>query len=244
VTSPNRLLYTRCMPRSDEWLREYAAEHLFYEIESIAGLVGRMARFRKLLDSGQLNLNDSSDYEILDRHGRNADIEAFAMHIRNVLGFLYASKAKGADVTAVSYFDSMTEWTRVRPEPRKSLRRVNDRVPVEISHLSTRRADGRDKTWLYDVMWRDLAHPIRAFVNNVPKARVSAEFVEAVCALLPAVGDPLGRPAITAALAGATLADERLRVTSTATIYTPVVEPPSGATAILTAAPETHDDGG
>lgn len=61
---------------------------------------------------------------------------------------------------------------------------MNQRVPIEIGHLSYGRVRREDKTWNYGVIWRDLAKVLRVFVDNVPAEHVSAEFTDAMTKLV------------------------------------------------------------
>lgn len=150
-------------------------------------LTARMNRHAGRFDGGLPASEGPLAQELLELTGRNADIESFALHVRNLLWFLYPTKPKQGDVVAASYFDDRNDWFSIRPDRPKSLDRVNARVPVEIVHLSFGRLEAResDKRWPYDVMWRDLATVIGVFLDRVPDNRVSAEFRETAKALLP-----------------------------------------------------------
>jgi hypothetical protein len=167
-------------------LRDYADEHLLYEIWMTATLTARMRRHAARFHAGLSASDDPLAQELLELTGRNADIESFALHVRNLMFFLYAKKAKQGDVVAASYFEDRNDWSRNRPDRPKSLDRVNTRVPVEIVHLSLGRLKVResDKRWPYEVMWRDLAAVIAVFLERVPEGRVSPEFRDAAKALV------------------------------------------------------------
>ena len=66
------------MPPNIERLREYADEHVLYEIAMVAALRARMARYRTRLT--QPAEHGSGDDELLDLAGRNADIERAQFH--------------------------------------------------------------------------------------------------------------------------------------------------------------------
>lgn len=216
------------MSRS-EALRDFAEEHLWYEIKSIADLTARLARHAELFDAGLSESDGDLARELLEPAGRNADIEAWAMHMANVFHFLYGGR-KHADVVAYEYFDAHHDWTGLRPKRPVSLRRLNDRVPVEIDHLSLGRMNVKDKRWPYGQMWGDLAKVVRLFVDSVPEDRVSAEFVNAVRTCLPVEGGRSTIDDVTRLRHGATNAE--VGVTSTATSYT-------GGTATWTTPPGT-----
>jgi hypothetical protein len=187
-------IYTRCVARTTEELREFADEHLRYEIEMTAGLTARMARHRVFFDAGLSPDDGPLALDVLDLAGRNADLEAWATHMSTVFNFLCCKREHG-DVVAYDFFDRHHDWTTLLPDRPKSLRRLNERVPVEIDHLSFGRTKVKDKTWLYVQMWSDLAKLVRLFVDSVPEGRVSREFCEAVRAVLPV--EPKEMPTLT-----------------------------------------------
>lgn len=167
------------MSRSVAELRDFADKHLWYEVLMTAALAARMKRHAVLFDNGLSSADGALADELLEIPGRNADIESFAIHARNLWSFLYLKKAKDNDVVAANYFDDRDEWFRVRgPRDKKSLRRINSRVPVEIGHLSLGRQKEYDRQWEYEAIWGDLAKVLDVFLKNVPDERVSAEFRE------------------------------------------------------------------
>lgn len=174
------------MRRTPDDLREYADEHLWYEIQMTADLTARLARHARLFEAG---LDPSTDgnlaSELLEPAGRNADIESWVTHVSNVFNFLLCNR-KHADVVAYEFFDRHHDWTELLPRRPDSLERLNARVPIEIDHLSYGRTKVRDKTWAYEQIWGDLAELVRLFADNVPEGRVSSDFLSGVKALLPA----------------------------------------------------------
>lgn len=165
------------MGRSVAELRDFADKHLWYEILMTGSLAARMKRHAVLFDNGLSSDDGRLADEVLEMPGRNADIESFAIHARNLWAFLYLKKPQGGDVVAANYFDEKEEWFRVRgPRDMKSLGRINSRVPVEIGHLSLGRQKEYVRQWEYGAIWRDLAKVMDVFLENVPPDRVSAAF--------------------------------------------------------------------
>jgi hypothetical protein len=173
-------------PTADE-LREYADEHLLYEVWMVAALAERMKRHAALFDAGLSKRHGPLANELLDLAGRNADIESFATHMRNLVQFLYPHKPKGGTVIAADYFTKRSDWETVRPKRPESLMVANQRVPIEIGHLVLGRARREDKTWNHNAIWLDLAKVLRVFVDNVPAQRVSSEFKDALRTLVSTV---------------------------------------------------------
>jgi hypothetical protein len=173
------------MGRSVAELRDFADKHLWYEILMTGSLAARMKRHAVLFDNGLSSDDGRLADEVLEMPGRNADIESFAIHARNLWAFLYLKKPQGGDVVAANYFDDRDEWFKVRgPRDKKSLGRINSRVPVEIGHISLGRQKEYDRQWEYEAIWRDLANVMDVFLKNVPGDRVSAAFRKDVKALI------------------------------------------------------------
>ncbi len=164
---------------NDDEIRSFADEHLLYEISMVAGLTRRLARFRTLLTSRPPDATrDGLTDELFHLTGRNADIEAFTVHTRVLLDFLYRDRRKQNDAMAADFF-SDGSWPQVRPEKTASLAKVHRRVGTEIAHLSYRRAASAEpQEWPYGEIWHDLSHVLRVFVDNADQDRLSQDFRE------------------------------------------------------------------
>lgn len=174
------------MPHTADELREYADEHVLYEIWMTADLTARMSRHAEMFRQGVSESDGRFASELLDLAGRNADIESWATHVRNLLKFLYMKRPTQADVVAAEYFEKVHDWTGIRPDRPDSLGRVNARVPVEIGHLSFGRLglSEEEKSWPYQQMWRELASVVDVFVSAVPDGSISQTFRTQAKALL------------------------------------------------------------
>jgi hypothetical protein len=232
------------MARTVKELREYADDHLLYEIQMASGLAARMSRHAALFDNGLSAGDGPMASEVLELVGRNSDIESFVLHAGNLVDFLYPNKPKHADVVATSYFDNAHDWTCIRPSRPKSLENVNQRVPIEVGHLSFSRVKRKDKTWKYREMWRDLAKVIETFVDKVPEERLSEKFRAAAKASLPTSLEDLAMTVSSSQWVGLTSATS---TTSTATMYPSIdIRPSTGGTAVYppssTPEPPPRDD--
>jgi hypothetical protein len=224
--------------------RDYADEHLLYEIWMTSTLTARMSRHPDRFDGGLSAAEGPLARELLELTGRNADIESFALHVRNLVKFLYAKRPKQGDVVAASYFDVRNDWFDVRPDLPKSLNRVNARVPVEIVHLSVGRLKVResDKTWPYELMWRDLAKVIGVFLDRVPENRLSAEFCKTARALLPGSSTEELRHIVTKVDEISRAARAGVTEMETATYY-PIMDDDSSAAGTATMPPKLEPPG-
>lgn len=71
----------------------------------------------------------------------NAYLESFALHVRNLIDFLYNDKPQDDDVYAGHYFQTAKDWITIRPQITKLLEKSKKRANKEISHLTYTRID-------------------------------------------------------------------------------------------------------
>ena len=156
------------VPRSDgaltdEYLREYSREHLWYEI-SMLFHTGRS------LPSGVTS--PVVDFVI------NAVLESFAIHLRNLLDFFYPeNKPRKDDVVAVLYFDSC-KLPLDFPAFSDRLREARIRAHKQVSHLTTRRIFGNpaEKAWHYASLLEEMQITIHAFIRTASKTKLHPDF--------------------------------------------------------------------
>ncbi len=89
---------------SDSDLLAYSGEHVAYEIWMFFSLA-------RLLGDGQIKIMGHSDADA--KLLNNALIEAFVLHLRNIIDFIYEDKRWETDIVAANYFPP-GEWTRLR----------------------------------------------------------------------------------------------------------------------------------
>ena len=161
-----------------------AWDHLRYEIEMVAGLVWRISRQHALL-IGPLDDLNPLRAELLDLSGRNADIEAFGLHVRLLVDFFYPNRKKPNDADAADFFDDPMVWKRARRKTPPSLKSVKGRVGMEMAHLSYDRP-APSVPWDYKTIWADLSGVIRDFIDAATVDRLGADFIERVRQILDA----------------------------------------------------------
>jgi hypothetical protein len=137
--------------------RAYAAEHLAYEVEMALSLVDSFRQFAR----------------VLDVVGRNAYVEAFALHARNITAFLYARKPKQDDCVAEDYFANRETWPKTRPARPAALKPIGSRASAEVAHLSYERKDPSDP-WDFEAIGNGLAAVLRVFVDSADEDRLGA----------------------------------------------------------------------
>ena len=101
---------------------------------------------------------------------RNAVIESFAIHARNLIHFLYPGKPERDEVTASKYFMGRVKWEDVRHVISDTLKSARGRADREIAHLTF----GRQKVTLAKKGWpvaeihRDIFAVLSLFLLRVP----------------------------------------------------------------------------
>jgi len=116
---------------TDAELAAYSDKHLLYEIRMLIGCADLIAcKFA----SGE----QSTAWAF-----SNARVEAFAIHVRNIVDFLYPRKDKPQD-TDVSAWDFLADRTSLGKIP-DSLNDARRRADKEVGHLTTSRRDDDDR---------------------------------------------------------------------------------------------------
>lgn len=128
------------------------AEHLYYEIW--------MLRWTTIILSFGV---------FGDSICKNAFVESFAIHTRNLIEFLFDRKAKVTSDTIVAehYFPDPATWRDRYPQKSKILQEAWIRANKQIAHMSTDRKK-REK-WNQAAIWNALCPILRDFVNKAPK---------------------------------------------------------------------------
>ncbi len=139
----------------------------------MAGITQRLTTFKDLL-TADLPGDDEATRTLLDITGRNADIESFGMHARQLVEFLY-SDGKNGNAVAGDLFSNKDGWDACRPTMPAALDLIWQRVGGEIAHLNYSRKDTPEE-WPYEQIWNDLATVLRIFVDNVPNQYVGPDF--------------------------------------------------------------------
>jgi hypothetical protein len=167
VTKPPKM--TRDYPR--------ASQDLLYEIQMIYLLRGYLAG--RVLDQA---FQTSGDQGL---PARNAAVESFAIHLRNVITFLYNVKGRGSGqhLFADDYVTDRHAYRKARParSPGSALDRgVVERIHQQVAHLSHARGGytPEERVWLYDEICQALDPVMRTFLSYVDPAKVSRDFVE------------------------------------------------------------------
>jgi hypothetical protein len=102
----------------------------------------------------------------------NALVESFAIHLRNMLDFLWPDKPKRKSdwVIAADFFSSPSDWEKLRPEISQLLVVSRVRAAKEIAHLTYARlaVDPEQKDWDVRQIANEVTRVVEKFIRHVP----------------------------------------------------------------------------
>jgi len=162
-------------PLPDQELLDYSAEHVAYEVQMLRGTKALLAA----IATGALDVSLVM---------KNALIESWMVHLRDLVEFLYPAVPKQGDVIATDFFDSRAEWERIRPSQSESLKKARKRANKELAHLTTgRKGPGdREKGWAFHDLTSELVDVLRTFGEKASEAKLHQKVRDAL-AISPAL---------------------------------------------------------
>lgn len=116
----------------------------------------------------------------------NALLEAFALHLRVIIDFLYprGRGLKSDDVLASDFFDSPEQWCKTRDkhiikESRQVLMDARDRADKQMAHLTYSRLKVTEiqKNWYFIKIADEAQKAIKVFADNVSKEKLGPEWI-------------------------------------------------------------------
>jgi hypothetical protein len=159
---------------SDSELLRYSKQHLKYEIEMFFHVGIKLSRTDPSKDDPE---------SVIDK---NVLVESFAIHLRNLLLFLYPYGHDERDVISDYFFiDRTTDWKQKRPKETESLRNLRTRASQEISHLTVLRRDGTDdpQGWPILKIMDEIKPILEIFVNNASSQKLDGSVKDALAAI-------------------------------------------------------------
>lgn len=145
---------------TDAQLLEYFREHVRYEIQMLLNATyGIMMQF------------------VVPNGFQHMPVESFAIHLRNLITFLYPFTSRPGDVCAEDFFVNDETWEKLRPELSKVLEIAKKRADKEVGHLTTSRQVGTPASKRWDVrgLAMDLIPLIELFCNSADKFELKSE---------------------------------------------------------------------
>jgi hypothetical protein len=146
---------------SNEQMVMYFAEHIRYEIQQLIISTDAISR--------QLSIRNGF---------QNMVVESFAIHLRNLITFLYPSNRRGNDVCAEDFFTSTDTWHALRPEISEALKQAKARADKEVGHLTTLRQYGtpESKVWNVASLIDGVMPILKLFCERADKVKLHEDF--------------------------------------------------------------------
>jgi hypothetical protein len=119
------------IPLTDRELLDYSKEHVVYELWMFC-TVGQAL-------TAPLQMTEAL---------RNALIESFVIHLRNLIDFFYPGQVQSDDVVAAEFFENSDDWPNLSSIS-PVLSNARTRAHKEVSHLTRKRFAGTppEKGW-------------------------------------------------------------------------------------------------
>src|SRR5262249_8838764 len=119
----------------------------------------------------------------------NVLVESYAIHLRNLIEFLYWTPRRG-DVNAVHFVKSESQWLDVRGDIPAVLADAKPRAAKQIAHLTEKRfADGApEKNWTPGIEIALLLDGLRLFLEHADPIRLHPKVAKAVASLATLAG--------------------------------------------------------
>lgn len=146
---------------NDVQLLNYFCEHVRYEIKILLNVT--LAINKKLMVPIGLE---------------STPVESFAIHLRNLITFLYPYKKRDNDVCATDFFLAKESWERVRPDLNSVLKVAKARADKEVGHLTTLRQAGTPETKAWDVikLSAEIMPIVKLFCDSADKVNLDLHF--------------------------------------------------------------------
>jgi len=143
---------------TDEDLLEYE-EHIEYEVN----MLKFTAEFFPRLPESQGVI-------------RNVVLEAFCIHARNLIDFLFSYNPRPTDVT-IRNFLSQEKLAEVMPQQSEVLKHAHWQAGKQIAHLTTDRAkEPEAKSWNIFQIAEEIFSILRSIAPHLPSSKISDHF--------------------------------------------------------------------
>lgn len=146
---------------NQDQLFAYFAEHVRYEMQHLINATDAISR--------QLSIHNGLQYMV---------VESFAIHLRNLITFLYPYTKRDTDVCATDFFTHSGAWDNLRPKLSDVLEQAKTRTDKEVGHLTTFRQFGVPRTKIWDVtgLCDEIMPILKLFCESADKVKLDAAF--------------------------------------------------------------------
>lgn len=167
---------------NDQELLAYSDEHVAYEVERFFWLAA-------LLTESQTWLAELPEDDALRLN--HALIEAFALHLRNLLEFLHDEK--GGHYMNARQYCPPGSWNLLRKDTTPGLEQAWRRVNQEIAHLTDKRKPPvpAREPWPFKEIAADIRNLVECLVERATAGRLSPKVLKALEARPEATGRSL-----------------------------------------------------
>jgi hypothetical protein len=148
------------------------SDHLFYEVQMTFHFAPLLAGARPP-ETG------------LEQLAINAPIEAFTIHVRQLIDFLWndrTARSRATDAFAGDYF-AAAEWAKLRPTRPEILNdALRKKIGWGVAHLTYGRARStqQDKQWDFVGLARGLAPALVCFADHVDATKIEPEHLAGI----------------------------------------------------------------
>jgi hypothetical protein len=141
-----------------------ASEHLHYEWDMLNYVAQAMVERRHGKAPG-------NEHAVLS----NAMIESFAVHVRNLIFFLFAEKAKPDDVLATHFVSDPAAFTTARGVKSEILKKAQSRAAKEVAHLTYERlkVTAETKAWRFVEIATEVHRVMKIFLQHADQSKLS-----------------------------------------------------------------------
>lgn len=160
------------LPLSDSALLHYSCEHLLYELTMFFRTGYVLQQIGDIQAKGEI-----------ERTVWYALIESFAVHLRNLLSFLYERKVQsGGTVIAKHFFVDSKEWHPTLPA---ELKMIWEQADKQVAHLTTKRIAGfsPEKDWKVTERMNLLIPILRDFTERASPQRLGQSVIDFIADL-------------------------------------------------------------
>jgi|ERR1017187_1302424 hypothetical protein len=139
---------------TDEELTKYSGYHLLYELKMFWWLTGALSYMEGYL--------------------HDAVLEAWVVHLRNLILFFCHPKADSDDVIAKDFLDKPDRWSQTESTTLKAAR---IRANKELSHITEKRkyAGEKDKDWDVAGLFREIGDIAKKFVSQASETKLHSD---------------------------------------------------------------------
>lgn len=161
----------------NDYYRKYADLHICYEINMLKETV--------LICSRSIQGASTTTWVL-----KNASLESFCIHMRNLLDFLYPNIIRKDDVTIFNFL-SIDEVNRYIPKITKYLSKYRIKAHKEIAHLTCdRKANTKAKSWPYHLIAIKILTIYSILIKKISSEKIGVKFRNTIAEANKAINPP------------------------------------------------------